>query len=70
MFLVSFLPSKPSALLLPNYSCTFLPFQNKDHKDECVSVTPQILIQKHRLLTIKPMQTTCTAHQTVLLSNH
>lgn len=36
MFMVSTLPSKQSALLLPNYSFTFLLFQNKDRKDECV----------------------------------
>lgn len=35
-----------------------------------VFVTSQILIQKYGLLTFKPMQTTCTAHQTLLLNNH
>jgi len=31
-------------------------------------LTPQILIQKYRLLTLKPMRTTCTAHQTAVKS--
>lgn len=61
MFLVCSLPSKSSAVLLPGCTLTFLPFQKKDHKDKCVYVTSQILIQKYKLLTLEPMQTTCTA---------
>lgn len=61
MFLVCSLPSKSSALLLPSCTLTFLHFQNKNHKNKCVYVTSEILIQKYKLLTLEPMQMTCTA---------
>lgn len=62
MFLACSLPSKSSALLLPSCTLTFLPFQNKDHRDKCIYVTSQILIQKYKLLlNLEPMQMTCTA---------
>lgn len=61
MFLICSLPSKSAALLLCSCTLTFLPFQNKAHKDKCAYVTIQILIQKYKLLALEPMQMTCRA---------